>query len=72
MQSQTIGDVINLPPVEDLADDEIVFVSALVVAALESRGEFGYSGRVVPPGKNKRNDDGILEAILSWNTPRYG
>ena len=46
MQSQTIGDVINLPPVEDLADDEIVFVSALVVAALEStRGEWYHLGR---------------------------
>ena len=45
MQSQTIGDVINMPPVEDLAYDEIVFVSALVIAALESRGEWYHLGR---------------------------
>ena len=44
MRSQTMGGVFNLPAVEELADDEIVFVSALVVAALESQGRIWLLG----------------------------
>ena len=70
IRSQIIGDVINLPPVEELADNEIVFVSGLVIGALEARGEFGHSGRVVSPGKTKRDENGSIEGILSWTTTR--
>lgn len=70
MRSQLIGEVINLPPLEGLADNEIVFVSALVIMALNANDEFSYSGRVVSPGKTKRAEDGSLEGILSWTTTR--
>ena len=70
IRSQIIGEVINLPPVEELAANEIVFVSGLVIGALEARGEFGYSGRVVSPGKTKRDENGSIEGILSWTTTR--
>ena len=72
MRSQLIGEVINLPPVKELANNEIVFVSGLVIGTLEARGEFNYSGRVVSPGKTKRGDNGSIEAILSWTTVRSG
>lgn len=68
MRSQLIGEVINLPPVEELADNEIIFVSGLVIMALDAKGEFSYSGRVVSPGKTKRAEDGSIEGILSWTT----
>ena len=71
MRSQAIGEVINLPALEELAENEIVFVSGFVVAALEARGEYGYSGKVVSPGKTNRDDRGITE-ILSWTTVRAG
>ena len=70
MRSQLIGEVINIPPVEELADNEIVFVSGLVITALDAQGEFNYSGRVVSPGKTKRAEDGSIEGILSWTTTR--
>lgn len=70
MRSQLLGEVINLPPVEELADNEIVFVSGLVIMALDAKGEFSYSGRVVSPGKTKRAEDGSIEGILSWTTIR--
>lgn len=68
MQSQIVGQVFNVPSVGELAEDEIVFVSGLAVAALQGNGEYGYSGRVVSPGKTKRGETGFPEAILSWNT----
>ena len=70
MQSQAIGEVINLPPVDELCENEIVFVSGLVMATLAARGEFGYSGRVVSPGKTQRDENGSVQAILSWTTIR--
>ena len=72
MQSQTVGEVFNIPPVGELAEDELVFVSGLVVAAPEARGEYGYSGRVVSPRKTKRGESGFPEAILFWTTIRSG
>ncbi len=69
IQSQEVGDVINLPSVEDLDDNEIVFVSGFVIAALETKGEYcRYSERVVSPGKTLRKEDGFPEALLSWTT----
>ena len=68
--SQEIGDVINLPSIEELNENEIVFVSGLVVAALEAKGEYRYSGRVVSPGKTKRGEHGFPEYVLSWTTVR--
>ena len=59
-------------PVEDLDDNEIVFVSGFVVAAFEARGGYGYSERVVSPGKTNRGESGFLEAVLSWTTVRAG
>ena len=67
---QSSGEVINLPPVEELADNEIVLVSGLVITALDAKGEFSYSGRVVSPGKTKRAEDGSIEGVLSWTTTR--
>ena len=65
MQSQTVGEVFNIPSVGELEEGEVVFVSGLVVAALQANGEYGYSGRVVSPGKTKRGETGFPEAILS-------
>lgn len=68
--SQAIGEVFNLPSIDELDEDEIVFVSGFVVAALEAQGAFHYSGRVVAPGKTKRGEQGFPECILSWTTVR--
>ena len=68
MHSQTMGEVFNIPSVGELAEDEIVFVSGLVVTVLQANGDYEYSGRVVSPGKTKRGESGFPEAILSWNT----
>ena len=68
MHSQTMGEVFNLPSVGELAEDEIVFVSGLVVTVLQANDDYQYSGRVVSPGKTKRGEGGLPEAILSWNT----
>ena len=70
--SQEVGEVINLPPIEELDENEIVFVSGFVVAALEAKGEYRYSGRVVSPGKTKRGENGFPECVLSWTTVRAG
>ena len=67
MQSQTVGEVF-IPAVGELEEGELVFVSGLVVTVLQANGEYGYSGRVVSPGKTKRGETGIPEAIQSWNT----
>ena len=72
IRSQILGEVINLPAIEGLAENEIVFVSGLVIGALEAHGEFGYSGRVVSPGKTRRDENGKLQAVLSWTTTRLG
>ena len=68
--SQAIGEVFNLPAIEELDENEVVFVSGFVVSALEAQGEFHYSGRVVAPGKTKRGEHGFTECILSWTTVR--
>ena len=68
--SQVVGEVINLPSTEELDENEIVFVSGFVVAALEAKGECSYSGRVVSPGKTKRDEHGFPECVLSWTTVR--
>ena len=68
--SQAMGEVLNLPSLEELDENEIVFTSGLVVAALEAKGEYRYSGRVVSPGKTKRGENGSLECVLSWTTIR--
>ena len=68
--SQVIGEVFNLPAIEELDENEVVFVSGFVVSALETQGEFQYFGRVVAPGKTKRGEHGFPECILSWTTVR--
>ena len=68
--SQAIGEVFNLPAIEELDENEVIFVSRFVVAALEAQGAFHYSGRVVAPGKTKRGEHGFPECILSWITVR--
>jgi hypothetical protein len=68
--SQAIGEVFNLPAIEELDENEVVFVSGFVVSALEAQGAFHYSGRVVAPGKTKRGEHGFPECILSWTTVR--
>lgn len=69
IQSQEVGDVINLPSVQDLDENEIIFVSGFVIAALESKREYSqYTGRIVSPGKTLRREDGFPEALLSWTT----
>lgn len=68
--SQAIGEVLNLPEIEELEENEVVFVSGFVVAALEAQGAFHYSGRVVAQGKTKRGEHGFPECILSWTTVR--
>lgn len=68
--SHVVGEVINLPSIEELGENEIVFVSGFVVAALQAKGEYRYSGRVVSPGKTKRGEQGFPESILSWRTVR--
>ena len=70
MRSQLMGEVINLPPVEELADNETVFVSGLVIMALDASGEFSYSGRVVSPCSTKRAEDGSIQGILSLTMTR--
>ena len=72
IRSQAVGEVINLPAVDELSENELVFVSGFVIAALEAKGEYAYSRRVVSPGKTKRSDSGFPEAILSWTTVRAG
>lgn len=67
---QAIGEVFNLPAIEELDENEVVFVSGVVVAALEAQGAFHYSGRVVVPGKTKRGERGFPECILFWTTVR--
>ena len=68
--SQEIGDVINLPAIEELDENEIVFVSGFVVSALEAKGECRYSGRMVSPDKTKRSEHGFPEYVLSRTTVR--
>ena len=68
--SQAVGEVFNLPSIEELDENEIVFVSGFVVSALEAKGEYRYSGRVVSPGKTKRSEHGFPEGVLSWTTVR--
>ena len=70
INSQAVGEVFNLPPIEELDENEVVFVSGFVVSALEAQGAFNYSGRVVAPGKTKRDEHGFPECILSWTTVR--
>ena len=70
INSQTVGEVFNLPPIEELDENEVIFVSGFVIAALESQGAFHYSGRVVAPGNTKRDEHGVAECILSWTTVR--
>ena len=68
--SQAIGEVFNLPAIEELDENEVVFVSGFVVSALETQRAYHYSGRVVAPGKTKRGEHGFTECILSWTTVR--
>ncbi len=68
--SQAIGEVLNLPAIGELDENEVVFVNGFVVSALETQGAFHYSGRVVAPGKTKRGEHGFPECILSWMTVR--
>ena len=68
--SQVVGEVINLPSIEELDENEIVFVSGFVISALEAKGQNHYSGRVVSPGKTKRGEHGFTEYVLSWTTVR--
>ena len=60
--------MLNIPAIEELDENVVVYISGIVVSTLEAQGAFQYSGRVVVQRKTKRGEHGSPECIHSRTT----